>query len=374
MSGWLKHREEAGTVIITAGGDWDVRQAVDLDAVIQKLPTIRSQQVTIDLDAITRMDTAGAWLLHRTIKNFRQSDVVVDLAQAKDEYRAMLEKVAENDLAVDVRLPHEFALYRIISGLGSRVVQMSHEAHAMLAFLGQTISSIIISMLRPWRIRWTPLFHHMEKVGLNAVPIVALISFLIGIVLAYQGATQLQKFGAEIFVVDLIAISVLREIGILLTAIVLAGRSGSAFTAEIGSMVVNEEVDAMRSLGLDPMEVLVLPRILALVIMLPILAFIADMMGLAGGFIMAWTALGISPNLFLEQLNNASNFWTFGVGILKSPFFAFIIAFVGCYEGLRVDRNAASVGTRTTRSVVTSIFLIIVADAAFSIMFALIGI
>jgi len=374
MSGWLKHSEEAGRVIITVGGDWDVRHAVDLDADIQKLPAVDNQRVTIDLDAVSRLDTAGAWLLHRTVKEFRQSAENVDLAHVQGEYRAMLDKVAESDMAVEVELPNELALYRIIAGLGARVVQMSREAHAMLAFLGLTVLSITSSALRPWRIRWTPLFYHMEKVGLNAVPIVALISFLIGVVLAYQGASQLQKFGAEIFVVDLIAISVLREIGILLTAIVLAGRSGSAFTAEIGSMVVNEEVDAMRSLGLDPIEVLVLPRVLALVIMLPILAFIADIMGLAGGFIMAWTALGISPNLFLEQLNNASNFWTFGVGILKSPFFAFLIAFVGCYEGLRVDRNAASVGTRTTRSVVTSIFLIIVADAAFSIMFALVGI
>ncbi len=286
----------------------------------------------------------------------------------------MLAQMEGNDHPCEIEPPAINAILRILTDIGEKAIVTLTEAGALLAFLGLTVVAILSALIKPWRLRFTPLFHHMERVGFNAVPIVALISFLIGVVLAYQGATQLQKFGADIFVVDLIAISVLREIGILLTAIVLAGRSGSAYTAEIGSMVVNEEVDAMRSLGLDPIEVLVVPRILALVIMLPALAFIADVMGLIGGFIICWTVLGISPDLFLEQLNSATNFWTFGVGMLKSPFFAFIIAYVGCFEGLRVSRNAASVGARTTRSVVTSIFLIIVADAVFSILFAIIGV
>jgi phospholipid/cholesterol/gamma-HCH transport system permease protein len=223
-------------------------------------------------------------------------------------------------------------------------------------------------------LRLTPLVFHMEKVGLNALPIVGLISFLIGVVLAYQGATQLQKFGAEVFVVDLIGVSVLREIGILLTAIVVAGRSGSAFTAQIGSMKVNEEVDAMRTLGLDPIQVLVIPRTLALVLMLPLLAFFSDIMGLLGGGLMAWSVLDVSPGQFIERLNGSIGMWTFWVGIIKAPVFGLLIALVGCYEGLQVANSAESVGSRTTRSVVESIFLVMIVDAVFSIFFAYIGI
>ena len=193
-------------------------------------------------------------------------------------------------------------------------------------------------------------------------------------VLAYQGATQLQQFGAEVFVVDLVAISVLREIGILLTAIIIAGRSGSAFTAQIGSMKVNEEVDAMRTLGLDPIEVLVLPRVLALLITLPLLTFIADLMGLLGGGLMAWVTLDISPAVFIERLNQSVSLWSFFVGLIKAPVFAFIIAMIGCFEGLKVVGSAESVGQRTTRAVVEAIFLVIVFDAIFSIFFAFVGV
>jgi phospholipid/cholesterol/gamma-HCH transport system permease protein len=214
----------------------------------------------------------------------------------------------------------------------------------------------------------------MEEVGLNAIPIVGLMSFLIGIVLAFQGASQLQRFGAEVFVVNLVAISVLREIGVLMTAIIVAGRSGSAFTAQIGSMKVNEEVDAMQTLGLDPMEVLVLPRLFALMLTLPLLAFFADIMGLMGGALMAWIALDISPATFIERLRDAIGLWSFWAGILKAPFFAFLIAMIGCYEGFQVTGSATSVGHRTTRAVVEAIFLVIVVDAAFSIFFQVIGI
>jgi phospholipid/cholesterol/gamma-HCH transport system permease protein len=214
----------------------------------------------------------------------------------------------------------------------------------------------------------------MEQVGLNALPIVGLISFLIGIVLAYQGAQTLRQFGAEVFVVDLIGISMLREIGILLTAIVVAGRSGSAFAAAVGSMMVHEEVDAMRTLGLDPMEVLVLPRLLALVLTLPMLAFFSDMMGLLGGGLMSWVVLDITPVVYIERMNNAVGLWTFWVGIIKAPFFGFLIAMVGCLEGFRVSGSAESVGQQTTRAVVTSLFLVIVVDALFSIFFSTVGV
>jgi phospholipid/cholesterol/gamma-HCH transport system permease protein len=214
----------------------------------------------------------------------------------------------------------------------------------------------------------------MEEVGFNALPIVGLISLLIGVVLAYQGATQLEKFGAQVFVVNLVGVSVLREIGILLTAIVVAGRSGSAFAASIGSMVIREEVDAMRTLGLSPVEVLVLPRILALVLMLPVLAFFADLMGLLGGMLMCWLALDITPIVFLDRLRAAVGVEHFWVGISKAPVFGFVIGLVGCLDGLRVSGSAESVGRQTTRAVVTSIFLVIVADAFFSVFFSYLGV
>ena len=224
--------------------------------------------------------------------------------------------------------------------------------------------------LRP---RWTPLIYHLEAIGFNAVPIVSLISFLIGVVLAYQGATQLRQFGAEIFTVELVAISVLREIGILLTAIIVAGRSGSAFTAQIGSMKLNEEIDAMRTLALDPMEVLVLPRVLALIIALPMLGFIADIMGLFGGALMCWVVLDITPGLYLQRLNEWVPLAHFWVGLIKAPFFALMIGLIGCFEGLQVEGSAESVGRLTTKSVVEAIFMVIVVDAIFSIYFAVIG-
>jgi phospholipid/cholesterol/gamma-HCH transport system permease protein len=215
---------------------------------------------------------------------------------------------------------------------------------------------------------------HVEEVGLNALPIVGLVSFLIGVVLAYQGAVQLRQLGAEIFVVDLIAVAVLRELGVLLTAIMIAGRSGSAFTAQLGTMKVNEEVDALRSLGLDPLEVLVLPRCIALVISLPLLTFFADLMGLLGGGLMAWIELDIGPAVFLERLRDAVSPSSFWVGIVKAPVFAVIIAVIGCYEGLQVRGSAEAVGRHTTRAVVESVFVVIVADALFSVFFDLIGV
>jgi phospholipid/cholesterol/gamma-HCH transport system permease protein len=210
----------------------------------------------------------------------------------------------------------------------------------------------------------------MEQTGLNAMPIVGLLSFLIGVVMAYQGADQLRRFGAEIYTVNLLGVSILRELGVLLAAIIIAGRSGSAFTAQIGTMQVNQEIDALRTLGLDPVEVLVLPRLFGLVLTLPLLVFFADAMGLLGGGLMTWASLGITTPQFLEQLRGAITEWTLWVGVIKAPFFAAIIAMIGCYEGFNVTGSADSVGRLTTQSVVESIFVVIVADAAFSILFS----
>jgi phospholipid/cholesterol/gamma-HCH transport system permease protein len=227
---------------------------------------------------------------------------------------------------------------------------------------------------RPGRLRIVATLVQMEKVGLDAMPIVGLLSFLIGVVMAYQGADQLRRFGAEIYTVNLLGIAILRELGVLLSAIIIAGRSGSAFTAQIGTMQVNQEIDALRTLGLDPIEVLVLPRVFGLTLTLPLLVFYADAMGMLGGGIMTWATLGIPAAPFLEQLRGAITNWTLWVGVIKAPFFAVIISMVGCYEGFNVTGSADSVGRLTTQSVVESIFLVIVVDAAFSILFSILKI
>jgi phospholipid/cholesterol/gamma-HCH transport system permease protein len=261
-----------------------------------------------------------------------------------------------------------------LENFGRTVAQSARTAIALISFLGQVMATIGGIIIRPRRLRLTSLVHHCQEAGLNAVPIVALMAFLIGVVLAFQGSAQLRQFGAEVFVVDLIAISVLRELGILLTAIIVAGRSGSGFTAAIGSMKMREEIDAMRTLGLDPVTILVVPRVLALMLMLPALGFIADISGLIGGALMSWIELGVSPAVFQTRLVSNTDVWHFGVGMIKAPFFALIIGIIGCYEGMMVGGNAESLGRLTSTSVVLSIFMVIVMDAMFSIFFAIVGV
>ncbi len=251
---------------------------------------------------------------------------------------------------------------------------LGHRVYLMLGFGGLVSATFAQLFVRPQRLRVIATLVQMERTGLDAMPIVGLLSFLIGVVMAYQGADQLRRFGAEIYTVNLLGIAILRELGVLLTAIIIAGRSGSAFTAQIGTMQVNQEIDALRTLGLDPIEVLVLPRVFGLVMTLPLLVFYADAMGLIGGALMSWASLGISIPRFLEQLRGAITEWTLWVGVIKAPFFALIIAMIGCYEGFNVTGSAESVGRLTTQSVVESIFVVIVADAAFSVLFSLLKI
>ncbi|MCK5575738.1 MAG: ABC transporter permease, partial [Sphingomonadales bacterium] len=235
--------------------------------------------------------------------------------------------------------------------------------------VGLVVSRLAGSVRQPSRLRLAPTVHQIEVVGLKALPVIGLMSFLIGAVIVNQSAVQLRKFGAEVFVVDMLAISVLRELGILLAAILVAGRSGSAFTAEIGSMVLHEEVDAMKTIGMHPIDVLVLPRLVALVLVMPLIAFASDILGVLGGGLIAWATLDISPGLFLDQFQAAIVTSTFLVGIIKAPFFGAVVALSGCYEGLSVKRSAESVGRHTTLAVVQAIFFVIVLDALFSMFF-----
>jgi len=372
-AGWLEAQQGQDRLGLRAGGSWDIREAARLDASLAEAAGRKPGAVAFDLAAVERLDTAGAWLILRAARDFEAAGAAVELLNLRPEHQAMLEQVAANDKPCPVEPQRDGVLLQVVAQVGRATLRAWRKTKGEVRFLGHVVSVLAQTVAQPRRLRLTALIWHMEEVGFNALPIVGLISLLIGVVLAYQGATQLEKFGAQVFVVNLVGVSVLREIGILLTAIVVAGRSGSAFAASIGSMVIREEVDAMRTLGLSPVEVLVLPRILALVFMLPVLALFADMMGLLGGMLMCWISLDISPVVFLDRLRASVDVGHFWVGIAKAPVFGFVIGLIGCLDGLRVSGSAESVGRQTTRAVVTAIFLVIVADAFFSIFFSYIG-
>jgi phospholipid/cholesterol/gamma-HCH transport system permease protein len=321
----------------------------------------------VDMAGVTGLDTAGAWLILTKAAGASVTGATPDQTVLLDAVKAAM------PAPIPRRPPPHLRLLQRVDHLGRATTAAVLDVGRMISFFGRIMAGFAADVLRPWRFRGTSLVFHMQETGFNAVPIVALMAFLIGIVIAYQGADQLRQFGAEVFVVDLIAISVLRELGILLTAIIVAGRSASAFTAAIGSMKMREEVDAMTTLGLDQVQVLVLPRVLALVLMLPALAVVADLAGLLGGGLMAWYTLGISPGLFRTRLLD-TDVTHFIIGVVKAPFFALIIGVVGCFQGLQVKGNAESLGRLTSRAVVQAIFLVILADASFSILFAAAGV
>jgi phospholipid/cholesterol/gamma-HCH transport system permease protein len=365
-----------GQFILTASGRWDIASAQTLETQIRaRLPDRRGAAVCLDLSGLTALDTAGALLIDQLVKRLRGQGHQVALVGAHNDLCELLRDVQRAAQGiVNAPPPSDGPRFAYLDRIGRATIGLGHDVLSMLNFLGVVTVTFLRLVRAPSRFRWKPFAFHLEQVGLNALPIVGLLSFLIGIVLAYQGADQLRRFGAEIYVVNLLGIGVLREIGILMTSIIVAGRSGSAFTAQIGTMTVNQEVDAMRTLGLDPMELLVLPRMLALLVALPLVAFFANIVALMGGAVMAYAYLDINFIQFTRQLQIAVSASTVFVGLIKAPVFAVVIALVGCYEGLRVTGSAESVGLLTTRSVVVSIFLVIVLDAIFSILFSYLGI
>lgn len=356
---------------ISLRGALSVHDVTQVHGEMQTVPV--TAPVQLDLSDVTRLDTANAWAiatLRARLEDAGQSMEIYGAAKGPDSLlRTVLDAMPK---PTDDATPR-VSLTDRIANLGEGMLGAGQFLLALVGFFGLFLVGLARSIRSPRQFRITALVHHCEDVGLKAVPIVALMSFLIGVVLAFQGSTQLRQFGAEVFVVDLISISILRELGILLTSIIVAGRTASAFTAAIGSMKMREELDAMKSLGLDPAMVLFVPRILALVIMLPILGLVANVMGLFGGAIMAWADLGISPAMFTTRLVNGTDISHLIVGMIKAPVFALIIGVVGCHAGMQVGGNAESLGRKTSASVVTAIFAVIVADAAFSIFFAQIG-
>lgn len=322
--------------------------------------------------ALKRLDTTTARLVQQLAAQHQAK-----LTEIPAHLQALMNTVA--DLPLTPAKPattkkHTNIFITWLYEFGLFVLTLYHDAKPVLRFLGNIVLIFFAVLRGQIKFRWKSFFYHAEHVGIRAIPIIALINFLIGVVLAYMGSVQLRKYGAEVYTLNLVALSVLREIGILLAAIMVAGRSGSAFTAHIGVMNVNQEIDALKTMGIDPIAILVLPRLMAILITLPLLTFIADIMGLMGGGFMAFFTLDLSLSQVMNFYQDIIQGWPFWIGMIKAPFFALIIAVIGCYQGLQVRGSAESLGALTTRSVVESIFLIIVFDALFAIMFSMLDI
>lgn len=364
---------EAGQLSIS--GDWTVEHYTELKRGVEtQLARGRPDAGEITLDKLAALDTAGASLLAELIGAERLEEVAKWQPGLPQERQALLKTVAQ--AVANARYPDAKKVSPAIAFLaetGQRVIGLWHQQRMLLGFIGQTLASLGAVVLKPGRWRLTPLVAHIHQTGFNAVLIVALLTFLVGAVVAFLGATVLRDFGATIYTVDLVAFSFLREFGVLLAAILLAGRTASAFTAHIGAMKANEEIDALRAIGLDPIELLVLPRVLATMITLPMLSFIGMLSGIFGGALVCVLLLDIPGTQFISILEQNIAVQHFLVGLAKAPFFAFIIAVIGCLEGFKVSGSAQSVGEHTTSAVVQSIFMVIVLDAIAAIFFQEMG-
>lgn len=359
---------EAVGLVLSLGGRWTVAELADLERATQSQSPRALARV--DANALEALDSAGALLLLQRFLGPQPWPPIDGLKRADaDLLRLCAERLAQP--APRPKRAHGWRFMAERAGIATEFAWQ--QLKALLGFAGQTLLTSLAIVAGRQRLRWTSAVHHMERTGLDAVPIVCLLSFLVGAVVAFLGATVLADFGAEIFTVELVSISFMREFGVLLTAIMIAGRSGSAFTAEIGMMRAREEIDAIRALGMDPMELLVVPRVLALLIMLPVLAFLATLAGILGGALVGSMSLSISPGLFLARMQETAELRHLLVGMVKAPVFAVVIALVGCLEGLKVRASAESVGRHTTSSVVQSIFLVILCDALFAIFFMEMG-
>ncbi|MEM6648795.1 MAG: ABC transporter permease [Pseudomonadota bacterium] len=331
------------------------------------------QSLDVDVSEIEAMDTAGAMMLQRVMRacggRVDEQKPLRGFSGLSPRFSQLLEQASEHIAPCEVEPPRRQSFVLMLERLGRGTSKSGGEALSILSFVGAVVARIGRTITRPKKFRFTPLVHHMEEAGLDATLIVGLMSFLIGAVVAFMGAKVLGDFGAEVFSIDLVGISVLREFGVLITAILIAGRSGSAFTAQIGSMKLREEIDAMRVMGIDPLDALVVPRVLALMFTLPVLAFLAAFLGLVGGGVVGWLALDIPPTLFMGRTQEVVLIQNLMVGLIKAPFFAFVIGIVGCYHGMMVENSAEDLGRRTTMAVVQSLFLVMIVNALFAMFF-----
>lgn len=360
----------SGETRVLVGGTWVIATVSAIEPQIARIVTGVGNAVVLDLSGIDRIDTSGAWLIRRLETLLQASGAAVEIRGVSENARRLLEAVARVDDGPIEPLPPRPMLLLLLERTGRSVSHAGTDFVQVMAIMGGVVGGLIRGFARPSRLRFTSIIFHLDRTGLQAVPIIALISFLIGGIVAQQGVFQLSFFGASDFVVDLVGILMLRELGVLLTAILLAGRSGSAYTAEIGSMKMREELDALKVIGLDPIEVLVMPRILALVIALPLLTFVADMSGLIGGAFVTFVYGDVPLERFVLLLRDAVDMSTLMVGLIKAPFMGLIIGLIAANEGLNVQGSAESLGRQTTASVVKSIFMVIVADGIFAIFFA----
>jgi phospholipid/cholesterol/gamma-HCH transport system permease protein len=349
--------------ILRATGEWTLPNASRLLALIERAPRVAKD---IDGRDISRLDSTGAMLLSRYAVRVGLGLATVDV---KPIHQPLVDSVRQICETPPRDKSKDMGFRRMLGRLGFAVEDNTKEIIALIGFGGLALQTAWGVIRNPSRIRWTSTVYHMESVGLDAVPLVMLLTFMVGAVVAFLGANVLRDFGAQIYVIDLVSISFLREFAVLLTAIVLAGRTASAFTAQLGAMQSGEEIDAIRTLGLNPIELLVLPRLVALVITLPMLTFLAMISGLAGGMAVSVGSLGISPEMFMVRMHDTVAIGDFWVGMSKAPIFAIIISLIGCLEGFQVQGTAESVGERTTSSVVQTISLVILLDALAALFF-----
>lgn len=352
---------------VRASGSWTLVHLADLERRLSAIPRPGGAETVLEAGAIEAMDSAGAWLLLRTAKTLERDGTRVEIRGLRPEFAELADMVSARGAGEEPARPRPLPGW--LERIGRGTWNGLRNGFGALSFIGENTVVLLRSLARPRRIRWRSLLSALQAGGFDALPITGLLTFLMGIVIAYQAAEQLRTFGANIYIVDLMGISILREIAPLVTAIIVAGRSGSAYTAEIGTMRVTEEVDALRTLGISPLEMLVVPKTLALVIALPLLTVYADFMGVFGGMIMALTQLDVSFIEFVNRFKDAVAVKHYLIGVGKAPVFAVIIALVGCYQGFQVRGGAEAVGRHATISVVQSIFFVIVFDALFSVAF-----
>lgn len=368
----LISRPGAGETALKAEGAWTVAHAKSLDGLIDQ--AVREappdRPVAIDVRGITALDTYGAWLIERLVRARERVPGRARLDGLPDRFQSLYAEIEATEREPQPPAPRRFSLAESVESVGRATAEFGRELVAFTAMLGALFVALGRVVVNPRSFRFTSTVHHLDRVGWQAVPIMLLITFLIGSIIAQQGFFHFRKFGADAYVVDMVGILVLREIGVLIVAIMMAGRSGSAYTAELGSMKMREEIDALRTMGHDPVEVLILPRIVALVIALPILTFLGSMAALYGGGLVAWAYGGMSPDIYVERLREAVSLTHFEVGMIKAPFMALVIGVVACTQGLAVKGSAESLGLETTASVVKSIFLVIVLDGLFAVFFA----